>query len=144
MPSAPPQRPSEGEAVTVLAVAFPPDPGLRCILGHTRWSLREAFSLREAATELRNCPGAIVISEPALPDGTWKELLDFTLTLHPAPPLVIAAIHADESLWMEVLNCGGYNVISKPFDGGELVQMVSLAWLRTRDKARTGAEALGG
>ena len=122
-------------------MAFPPDPELRCILGHTRWSLREAHSVREAEALLRQLHAPVLIAEPKLPDGTWIDLLELTLTLTPVPPLVVAAHHADEDLWMQVLNRGGYNVISKPYSSRELVQTVSLAWLRSRDAARTATRA---
>ena len=84
------------------------------------------------------------IASPSCPDGTWKELLDHTLYFRLPPPLLVASIHADDCLWMEVLNRGGYNVISKPFDEHELVRVVSLAWRHGRERARLQVRASAG
>jgi hypothetical protein len=35
---------------------------------------------------------------------------------------------ADERLWAEVLNLGGYDVLSTPFAAGEVLRACFLAW----------------
>ncbi len=35
---------------------------------------------------------------------------------------------ADERLWSEVLNLGGYDVLLKPFEPGEVLRVVNSAW----------------
>jgi hypothetical protein len=41
---------------------------------------------------------------------------------------VVASRHADENLWGEVLNLGGYDVLIKPFDCSEVTRVVGMAW----------------
>lgn len=135
---------SSGQPVTVLAVACPADTELRRIVGHSRWTLLETSSIKEAAVRLEECPAAVIICQPELPDGTWKDLLDHTLCFRLPALLLVASIHADDGLWMEVLNRGGYNVISKPFDEHELVRLVSVAWLHGRERARLQVQARAG
>jgi hypothetical protein len=36
---------------------------------------------------------------------------------------------ADERLWSEVLNLGGYNVLAKPLNMKEVFHVVGLAWM---------------
>jgi DNA-binding response OmpR family regulator len=52
--------------------------------------------------------------------------------LRRAPLLLVTSRHADENLWAEVLNLGGYDVLLKPFDGAEVTRVVAMArrqWL---------------
>ena len=126
---------SAGEPVIVLAVGSERAvQELRRILGHSRWTLLEADSVAQAAAILRERPSVVLICEAVLADGTWKELLDHTLAFDPPPPLMVTATHADDRLWMEVLNCGGYNVLAQPLNERELFDSVSLAWRHRKDR----------
>jgi DNA-binding response OmpR family regulator len=82
----------------------------------------EAFSL------LRKNRAAVVICEKDLPDGTWQEVLDELAQWENAPPLIVTSRLADDSLWAEVLNLGGYDVLMKPLDPTEVSRVVNLAW----------------
>jgi DNA-binding response OmpR family regulator len=42
-------------------------------------------------------------------------------------PVIVASTCADERLWAEVLNLGGFDVLSKPFDRKEVLWAVELA-----------------
>ena len=77
----------------------------------------------------------VLLCEPDLPDGAWSDLLADTLRLPLPPPLIVVARHADESLWMDVLQRGGYNVLGMPFEEREAFRLVSMAWLNLRDRA---------
>jgi DNA-binding response OmpR family regulator len=70
----------------------------------------------------------VVICEKDLPDCTWQEILEELAALKHPPPLIVTSRLADERLWAEVLNLGGYDVLMKPFDPVEVVRVVSLAW----------------
>ena len=108
---------------------------LRHVLHHADWKITGASDLREAALILQERAPSVILCERDLPDGTWKDLLDqASQHKHPAMVLVIS-VHADDSLWAEVLNLGGYDVLMKPFDVSEVTRVVRLAWQRW--KART-------
>ena len=71
----------------------------------------------------------MAICESELPDGTWQNVLS-ELDRMPCPPLLVVTSRlADERLWSEVLNLGGYNVLAKPLDMREVFHVVGLAWL---------------
>jgi DNA-binding response OmpR family regulator len=70
----------------------------------------------------------VVVCERDLPDGSWKDVLDLTLALCNRPPVIVTSRLADECLWAEVLNLGGYDVLAKPLDEREVYRAVQLAW----------------
>lgn len=78
---------------------------------------------------LRDNYSPVAICESQLPDGARKEVLS-QLSLMACPPaLVVASRLADEALWAEVLNLGGYNVLAKPLDRKEVIHVLGHAWL---------------
>ena len=53
------------------------------------------------------------------------------------PPVVIVTSRiADDSLWAEVLNLGGYDVLAKPFREAELIWALESAWQASRRKTQ--------
>ncbi len=132
--------PAGGTQVTVLAVAPESDrTALRRILEHSRWTLVEASTVAEAAATLRERFSVVLICDSILPDGTWKELLQHTQDLPAPPPVIVTSRQADDDLWMQVLNHGGYNVLGKPFSEREVFEMVSVAWRNRKDRVQARA-----
>lgn len=76
---------------------------------------------------------SVVVCEDSLPDGDWKSVLRFLGTAHGAPPLIVTARNADDRLWAEVLNLGGYDLLPRPLDYKEVVRAVGVAWLHWKD-----------
>jgi len=100
---------------------------LHRLLDQSRWRLRHARTLRGALRLLAEEPVAVLIGDAALPDDGWKGLLAATLAL-PCPPSVVISSHrADERLWAEVLNLGGYDVLLAPFEAGEVLRVLRSA-----------------
>jgi DNA-binding response OmpR family regulator len=98
------------------------------ILGSSHGDLRPARSCQEAVEVLRGGEIPVVICERDLPDGDWKVLLYATRLLERAPLLIVCSRTADEFLWAEVLNLGGWDVLAKPFEAQEVLWSVSFAW----------------
>ena len=113
------------------------------ILRHSRWTVACVRTLSESKAHLSHGWRGVLICEEKLPDGTWKDMLAHALRLPWPPPLIVAAPHANDALWMEVLETGGYNLIGKPFSESEVFQIVSAAWLRQRERPRGGVLAVG-
>ena len=77
---------------------------------------------------LRGCGVAVVISESCLPAGqTWRDLLAALQATSNPPPLIVTDRLADDQLWAEVLNLGGYDLLAKPFDAREVLRTVQVA-----------------
>ena len=101
---------------------------IRNILHHDGWHITRCTTVKEAIAHLEANAPSIILCERDLPDGSWKDVLTRTETL-PNPPLVLVACrNADENLWGEVLNLGGYDVLVKPFDCSEVTRVVGMAW----------------
>jgi DNA-binding response OmpR family regulator len=100
---------------------------LRHLFRQSRWNLFRARNRRHAAEILQGNRVQVVISDCDLPGFDWRELLD-ALRAFPQPPLlVVTARLADESLWAEVLNRGGYDVLAQPLDREEVTRVMSAA-----------------
>lgn len=102
---------------------------LREIFSHSNWEIAEARGCGEAEEILRATRVGVVLCDPQMPDGTWRDLLGYLAGLPWSPVLIVAGEPADDELWADVLNEGGYDVLAKPFDQVEVVRIVSLAWL---------------
>lgn len=85
---------------------------------------------RDAIRDACRIPPRVVLCERDLPDGDWRDVLGLALDLpHPAA-VIVTCRQADEHLWAEVLNLGGYDVLAKPFDEREVGRSLALAWAR--------------
>jgi DNA-binding response OmpR family regulator len=69
----------------------------------------------------------VVIAKSDLPDGSWQEMLGHLRCLVCPPLLIVTSRTADEQLWAEVLNIGGYDVLAQPFERDEMVRVVASA-----------------
>ena len=100
---------------------------LERIIGPCRWELQWTCTRREAIDAFRRTSPPIVICDRDLPDGDWRQLWDI-LARYPSPPMFIVTSRlADDALWAEVLNVGGYDLLLKPFRAEEVIRMVHAA-----------------
>lgn len=108
---------------------------LRNILDHSNWTMHTAATVAEALSRLEDCPAPVILSEQQLPDGNWKDLLEAFAESENPPHLVVTSWRADNRLWAEVLNLGGFDVLPKPFDATEVFRVLSMAWRQWHDRA---------
>jgi DNA-binding response OmpR family regulator len=107
------------------------------VLNHPHWQWQRSQSCRQTLALLRSHQVAVLLCERDQPDGCWLDLLDAAKNLTTPPSLVVCSRLADEHLWAEVLNLGGYDVLVKPFDREEVLRVAFLAWHSW--KRRSGA-----
>lgn len=93
------------------------------------WKLSMTATYREALAELGKKRLPVVLSECELPDGNWKDVLSRLARMRERPRLIVFSRHADDRLWAEVLNLGGFDLLATPFHEAELVFTVGSAWL---------------
>jgi DNA-binding response OmpR family regulator len=91
------------------------------------WRLFEAPDRRRATQCLLRHSVHVVIVTKDVPDGNWQEMLDHLRRLARPPLLIVTSRIADEHLWAEVLNIGGYDVLAQPFERDELVRVIASA-----------------
>jgi DNA-binding response OmpR family regulator len=117
------------ENITLLAVCPNQDDSsyLRDILQEDHWTVHAAASCDEALRFMRRSSPTVVACDRQLPDGNWKDIFHGVCRLSDPPPLIVVSRHADETLWAEVLNLGGYDVLAKPFEKSEVSRVVKMA-----------------
>src|SRR5215831_2483662 len=92
------------------------------------WHTRTARCFREALPLICRDLARVVLCEGALHDGSWKDVLELAASRPYPPPLIVTSRLADERLWAEVLNLGGYDVLAQPLDRAEALRAIRLAW----------------
>jgi FixJ family two-component response regulator len=73
--------------------------------------------------------------------GRGEELLDFAEGLPVPPPVIVTSRVADERMWAEVLNLGGYDVLAKPLNSEEVIRTVTSAWSLWQHRRQVQAES---
>lgn len=100
---------------------------LQRIIGACKWEVQWTGTCKEAIDEFRRKAPVIVICDVDLADGDWRQLWDI-LAREPKPPMFIVTSRlADDALWAEVLNVGGYDLLLKPFRAEEVIRIVHTA-----------------
>jgi DNA-binding response OmpR family regulator len=102
---------------------------VRDILKHSNWQQHGARTQKEAFDYLRENVAPVAICESELPDGTWRDVLSNFSQMQCPPLLVVTSRMADDQLWSEVLNLGGYNVLAKPLNTKEVFHVAGTAWM---------------
>ncbi|HLH16841.1 MAG TPA: response regulator [Bryobacteraceae bacterium] len=106
------------------------------------WRLYEARDRRAALECLERHPVHVVIAESAIPNWNWKKVLADLRRMSQAPQLVVTSRTADDYLWAEVLNVGGFDVLPQPLDREEVERVIAAARRHFDAQQRKAAGAL--
>jgi DNA-binding response OmpR family regulator len=136
-------RNEEPNRMRILSVSpFSEDhAALRRILDEKTFEILVASTRQEAVRRLRRASFSVVLCERDLTDGTWKDLLNHAGAGQQLPFLIVTSRLADDYLWAEVLNMGGYDVLAKPFRAQEVRHVVISAWARRQNPVRSAHSA---
>ena len=132
--------PRETVSALLISPLIEDQVSLRQIFDCSNWLFRKVSTCREALAHARRYDTGVVICERALPDGDWKHMMSKLESLPLRPSLIVTSRLADELLWAEVFNLGGYDVLAQPFDSDEVRRVVSLAWHDYNRRARVAAK----
>jgi hypothetical protein len=91
------------------------------------WPVRRVPDLVEFCAGEFALDSRVVVCDEKLPDGTWRDVIALIGPLHNPPPLIVASRLADDRLWAEVLNLGGFDLLAKPLDTREATRALRLA-----------------
>jgi DNA-binding NtrC family response regulator len=80
------------------------------------------------------------ISEPSA--ERWQDLLRQLSEIYPTPRLIVASRIGDETMWAEVLNLGGFDLLLKPYDPDEVRRVSTHAWRSWMRDARQDSREL--
>jgi DNA-binding response OmpR family regulator len=133
MPATVEKLPATGTAPEVIAVLVVSDRDadvrdLRSILRQQCWRVTVCPSCVEALGSAGSAGSSVILCDRNLRDGSWKRVFLQTREMDRPPLFVVASRYADEHLWAEVLNLGGYDVLLKPFEAKEVTRVLSMAW----------------
>jgi DNA-binding response OmpR family regulator len=117
----------EGFSVFLITTDAQDPASLRRVLPRGQWRIITCGSVSDAAAKIDVASPSVVLCESDLPEGNWKHVLSLLQAKDAPPPLLVISRHADERLWAEVLNLGGYDVLLKPFDPSEVTRVLAMA-----------------
>src|SRR5947209_10647164 len=100
---------------------------LHDVCRNSGWKLIEAGDRRHAMKVLERKPVHVVMTEADLPNWKWKNVLSDLRRLAQTPQLIVTSRTADDYLWAEVLNLGGYDVLPQPLQRDEVERVVAAA-----------------
>jgi DNA-binding NtrC family response regulator len=119
--------PLEGAALLAVGSTEEDFSCLRNICAGAGWTLYEARGPQQARAHMVENTIAVVLCQYNMANGHWADLLDAASAPLSPPYLIVWARHADERLWAEVLNLGGYDVLASPIEVPEVVEAVNAA-----------------
>ena len=121
----------DSEAVIGLAISpFEEDLSFfQHMFDDARSKLLTAHTRLQAAAELSRGGIAVVICERHLIDGNWKDVLSYLASILNPPRLIVVSHRSDDELWTEVLNMGGFDLLSAPLREVEVAHAVGSAVL---------------
>jgi DNA-binding NtrC family response regulator len=71
------------------------------------------------------CDLAFVDSD--LPDGSWRDLIQFIVASRKHCEIVVCARCGDERLWAEVIQCGAFDLVPEPLERQEVLRIMNSA-----------------
>ena len=134
-----------GQELPIRILSVSPDEGdhseLLEILDELPFHVTPVRSSREAAASLDSAQFDVILCEGRLPDGNWLQILNRISTEAEKPLLIVTSRLADASLWAEVLNLGGYDLLAKPFNRQEVRHVLTSAWVHSAYPVRRASAA---
>jgi len=85
-------------------------------------------------------PAQVVVTDTALPDGDWRRVLEIVAQGCANIEVVVCSRLGDHTLWMDVLEQGGYDVLVEPYQHDEVQRIVEGG---ARSYMRSPAQATG-
>lgn len=96
---------------------------------HSSWNIQHCSNCHDLESWLLSHIPLVIICESHLPDGRWTDILHILRNSAKPAKLVVSSRFADERLWAEVLNLGGYDVLATPFQAQEVLHVLTTAAL---------------
>ena len=78
-------------------------------------TLEHVHTVQQARAKLRQADYEVILTEAALPDGNWLDVLHLVRDQPVDMQVIVTDPHADARFWSEALNLGAYDLVSQPF-----------------------------
>jgi DNA-binding NtrC family response regulator len=99
-------------------------------------------TLQQAHAKLQQDDYGVILTEAALPDGTWPDALHLARQCSQEPEVIVTDPQADARFWAEALNLGAYDLLAQPFYEPEVRRILYNACSRIGQKVMTAASAV--
>ena len=93
--------------------------------------LDHAESIECAHAKLQRDDYDVILTEAALPDGSWLDVLRLARKFAGGPEVIVTDPRADARFWAEALNLGAYDLLPQPFYQPEVCRILSNACSRS-------------
>jgi CheY-like chemotaxis protein len=107
------------DANSVISLAISPSKEdlsfLQRMFDDAGWKLLTAHTYQDGIVQLSRELIPVVLCECQVPGGDWKDVLSQLAPLLDPPRLIVVSRHANERLWSEVLDLGGFDLLATPF-----------------------------
>ena len=97
--------------------------------------LEHVPSLEHARTRLRRQEYDVILTEAALPDGQWLDVLHLVRQCPRETEVIVTDPQADARFWAEALNLGAYDLLAQPFYEPEVRRILYNACSRPPSQA---------
>jgi DNA-binding NtrC family response regulator len=107
------------------------------IAQHSDWDLALADSREHAAELIGRHRFTIIVCDRDLPGLDWRDSMQALVTAAPGSCILLASSVSDDYLWQEVIQRGGYDVLTKPFKDDTVAHSINqAAWYRATRAAQ--------
>jgi|ERR1041385_6331385 DNA-binding NtrC family response regulator len=100
---------------------------LAAILDGTPWRLIETDDRAEAVKTLHGIEVPIVLCDRDLPGSPWQETIRTLIAARTNACVILVSNVADQYLWDEVVQRGGFDVLTRPFHKDQVLSMLDFA-----------------
>ncbi len=102
-------------------------------------SVRHAYTLESARELLERETFGAILTESRLPDGDWQDMIALVRSTGRRSAVVVADRLANASLWADVLDLDGYDLIATPYCPQEVQRILANALREPSCLVRTPA-----
>ena len=97
--------------------------------------LEHVQSLDHARRQLNRHEYDVILTEAALPDGKWLDVLNLAREYPRETEVIVTDPQADARFWAEALNLGAYDLLAQPFYEPEVRRILYNACSRPPSQA---------
>jgi DNA-binding response OmpR family regulator len=119
-------HPAKSIAVLILSPCEKTRASLLSICAGHQITVYEATDFRHAAKLFhRHAPPVVICS------SDWRDFIEIAVAARRRTSVIVTDPFADEALWAEVLNLGGFDVLAQPLDSNEVIRTIQAAFRRS-------------
>lgn len=98
------------------------------LAAHYDWEIAVCPALAAAEKELVSRQPALILYDRDTPGPDWRDAFELLSRRSGESSIILVSSVADEYLWQEVVQLGGYDVLAKPISAEAAANCINLAW----------------